>query len=232
MSTVVVLAAGAGTRLQPYTDVLPKALFPVGDKPCIRWITDDVQDQGFNDVILCVNKQDEDIFRYEYRDSDVEFSVSDKPLGTSGEIYNADRNLYLDWPLLVIYADDLTYTNYNLMFNTHNIAKSNGFIGTLGVTGNNRLEVGVMKANNGHIEEFYEKPEISRFGWISWTGRAIFEQDVIPYLKKGEDIASDVFPKALDKLYTYKSDHEWLDIGNVQHYLRANKLAKEKGSVW
>lgn len=233
MISVYILAAGDGTRLRPYTEILPKALFPVGNKPCIKWITDDLLEQGLNDITICVSDNDKELFKHEFRDYDrIYISSSPKPLGTCGEILNAikdDKNV--DYPILIIYADDLTYTDYSQMLDIHHRAVKDGFIGTLGVTSKNKLEVGLLKDSYGKVLEFYEKPNVGQFGWTSWTGRALFQPEFTEYLAYGEDIASNIFPQILNKLYVYKSENEWLDIGNIVHYKRANEKAKS-GKLW
>ena len=117
------------------------------------------------------------------------------------------------------------------MFQTHTMVKQDDFIGTIGVTTKNKLEVGLIKDDHNKIIEFYEKPNIGQFGWSSWTGRVIFEQEIMQYLDYDEDIATNVFPQILDRLYAYKSDSEWYDIGNIIHYNKVNKLAKEN-KLW
>jgi NDP-mannose synthase len=235
LPTAIILAAGEGSRLRPYTEILPKALFPVGDKPCIRWIVDDLTTQDFKDIRICVNEKELGLFQHEFRDDrtdlvKITFSTSSKPLGTCGEILNCLKHS-VTWPILVIYADDLTYTNYKQMLILHKSVTPNGFIGTLGVTNQNKLEVGIIKESGNHVDEFYEKPNIGQFGWTSWTGRALFESGVLQYMKEGRDIASDVFPLIKGKLFCFKSDSEWLDIGNIQHYKRANEKARS-GKLW
>jgi NDP-mannose synthase len=237
LPTAIILAAGEGSRLKPYTEVLPKALFPVGNKPCIRWIVDDLISQGFKEINICVNENESELFIHEFReltgtiDSIVTFSSSQKPLGTCGEIKSYLKYSTAIWPILIIYADDLTYTDYHKMLETHIDAVEHGFIGTIGVTSKNKLEVGLLKDEYGKVIEFYEKPNVGQFGWTSWTGRALFQPDIMNYLREGEDIATNVFPLILDKLHTYKSDSEWLDIGNIAHYKRANEKAKN-GQLW
>ena len=54
---VVILAGGTGTRLQPYTVVLPKPLMPIGDYPILEVIIRQLAHQGFTEVTLAVNHQ-------------------------------------------------------------------------------------------------------------------------------------------------------------------------------
>jgi NDP-sugar pyrophosphorylase family protein len=226
MTTAIVLAAGAGTRLRPYTDVIPKALMPVGHKPCIAWIVDDLFQQHIEKIIIAVNISDLKMFQHEFhwRHKGLYFSVSDKPRGTSGNLLQALHDIRTTWPILVVYADDLTKTDYNMMLRHH---ENSRMMGTLACTRNNKLEIGIIKVNGHGIEEIYEKPEIGRLGYTSWTGRAILESGIMDYLRPDEDLASSVFPNIKDKLGVYETDSPWLDIGNIQHYAKACELARE-----
>ncbi len=83
----IVLAGGKGERLFPFSSVIPKCLIPVAGKPCVRWIVEDAIQQGFKDIVLCINKKDESNFMYEFRDLDIKFSVNCEPTGTEDELF-------------------------------------------------------------------------------------------------------------------------------------------------
>jgi NDP-mannose synthase len=230
MTTAIVLAAGQGTRLRPYTDVIPKAMMPVGHKPCVSWIVDDLYYQHIDKIIIAVNHGDYDTFKhaFKYLSEELKYSETDRPRGTCGDLLNAliCYTEEIEWPILVVYADDLTRTDYSLMLHQHELTKK---LGTLAVTRNNKLEIGLIKTygNGIEISEMYEKPDVGRLGYTSWTGRVMFNSGIMEYLKPDEDLASNVFPLIKEKLGAYETNNPWHDIGNINHYQRACELAKQ-----
>jgi mannose-1-phosphate guanylyltransferase len=92
----LVLAGGKGERLFPFSSIIPKCLIPVAGKPCVRWIIEDAIQQGFKDIVLCINKKDQSNFKYEFRDLDIKFSVSTQSKSTVDELINADEKGFID----------------------------------------------------------------------------------------------------------------------------------------
>lgn len=212
-----VLAGGKGTRMAPYSDVIPKCLIPVAGKPCVRWVIEDIIDQGFNDIILCINKEYEPNYRHEFRDIAVKFSVSEEPLGTVGEILCAKK--LIDGAFVLRYGDDLTEIDYRALIDFHKKEKATT---TLVLTTNVPLSVGVAKLDGSRIVEMREKPPL---GLPSWAAIAVLEPKVISYFKLGEDIAGDALPNMIEageKVCGFMIDSLWLDVGNVEHWRRAD----------
>ena len=86
----VVLAGGKGTRLSPYTKVLPKPLMPIGDMPILEVILRQMKMAGIKDVILTVGHLSE-LLRAFFQDGtrlglNITYSYEDSPLGTAGPI--------------------------------------------------------------------------------------------------------------------------------------------------
>ena len=89
--TAVILAGGLGSRLRPYTVVLPKPLMPVGESPILEVIIKQLSRKGFSRIILAVNHQ-ADILRAYFGDGSrlgvsIEYSLETKPLGTMGPLH-------------------------------------------------------------------------------------------------------------------------------------------------
>lgn len=222
-----VLAAGTGSRLQPYTSLIPKPLLPVGGKPCIRYIVERLNRQGFQDIVICVNEIHLPMFQFEMRDLDVSFSSSKKPLGTAGELLNC-REL-IEGDFLIHYADELTNVSLEKLVDIHN-TNSNG-LGTLALVNKFPLPVGLIELEGSEVVAFMEKPSIKASFWV---GIAILREEIFKYATIGDDFAKDVFPRVINdgkKLYTHVFEAEWIDIGNISRYKHANELAK-KGLIF
>ncbi len=222
----IILAGGKGERLFPFSSIIPKCLFPVAGKPCVRWIVEDAIQQGFSDIVLCINSKDESHFRYEFRDLDLKFSVSDRSRGTVDELLCAQSQGFITDTFILRYGDDLTEVSFNNILNFHRIKKATA---TLPFTTELKLPVGVLKiSKNGVVEDFIEKPKL---GKPSWIGVAVFEPKVMKYLEPGEDVASQGIPKLLrakERVYSYATQNHWYDVGNLEHWRRADEYFREK----
>ena len=223
---VFVLAGGKGERLFPFSSVIPKCLIPVAGKPCARWIVEDAIQQGFNDIVLCINKKDESNFKHEFRDLDIKFSVNCEPTGTVDELLCAQGQGLITDTFILRYGDDLTELSFNDMVSFHKAKKA---VATLPFTMGLKLPVGILKiSKNGAVQGFIEKPKLEK---PSWIGVAVFEPEVMKYFEPGEDIASNVIPRLLsakERVYSFATQNHWYDVGNLEHWRRADEYFSEK----
>jgi mannose-1-phosphate guanylyltransferase/phosphomannomutase len=221
---VVIPAGGEGTRLFPYTNIIPKALLPIGGKPVIWWIVQRLVAHGFEDIIICVNQDHVQNFAHEIRDYPAKILIiqNDRPLGSAGEILGAKQDLTETF--LLHYSDELTAINLSELVGFHKIRKG---IGTLGVVRNVPLDVGVVELDKNRVVSLVEKPMLNK---TAWAGIAVFEPEIFDYIKLGHDFSRDVFPSLLrdkKRLYAYQSDVVWYDMGSLSHYQRVCELAKQ-----
>lgn len=176
------------------------------------------------DVVLCVNKPWEDLFRHEFRDMPVKFSVSPEPLGTSGEVLKAKN--YITDEFLVAYSDDLTEIDYTKLIEFHD--KNEDAIATLALTRKLPLEVGICNVHENRVTGLQEKPVVD-LG--TWTGTAVYKPKILEYCQPRLDFASDVLPLLIrtgSKVYAYYTDSVWFDIGSWGHYKRACETLRSK----
>lgn len=220
-----VLAGGSGTRFRPWTLIIPKCLIGVGGKPAVRWIIEDIMAQGFDDIVVCINKKDETYFRYELRDlSNLKFSVSEEPMGTSGEVLVARR--FIGGPFVLRYGDDLTELDYRALINFHKEKKA---IVTIAVTTKFRLPVGVMELDEDRrVLKFKEKPYLDKF---VWAAVAVLDPKAIAYFKNGEDIATHALPKMIEAgepVYAFVIHSPWFDVGSVEGWTASDQYFRKK----
>lgn len=225
---LVILAGGEGTRLFPFTSVLHKCMFPIAGKPCIRRIIDDAIKKEFREIVLCINKQWESTFKHELRDLNIYFSISDKPLGTVGELLNA-RDKIGNERFLLRYGDDLTDIDYQSVINFHLKNKASA---TLVATTLYRLPIGIIECDQSNrILRFIEKPNLNK---LFWAATAVLEPDVFEHMSIGGDMGRNVFPAMINagkRLYVFINDREWFDVGNIEHWKRANKYFCESERI-
>ena len=220
--TAVILAGGKGTRLRPYTVVLPKPLMPIGEYPILEVIIRKLAASGFERIIMAVNHQ-ADIIKAYFGDGskwniNIEYSLESKPLSTMGPLKLID-NLPDDF--LIMNGDVLSDVDFNMLYNLH---KKKGNIFT--ISGFNRVlrsEYGVLELNeSGHLSNFKEKPTYDltvSMGIYVASSRILagIPQD-IPY---GFDHLMYDLLQAGTPAYVHLHKGYWLDIGRPDDYMQA-----------
>jgi dTDP-glucose pyrophosphorylase len=214
---VVINAGGKGTRLDPFTRVLPKPLIPVGELPIIEHIMQRFKEYGCHDFSMIVNYKKELIKTY-FKECDNQYSISwydeDMPLGTGGGLSLLKGKMKETF--FFTSCDTLLMADYESMLRFH---RENGNAVTMICAWKNlTLPYGIVEMGNGGIiEEMREKPELS---FLTNTSIYIVEPSVI------EDIpveTSITFPEIIQmqinkgrKAAAYPvSESEWLDMGQI-----------------
>lgn len=227
----LILAGGRGTRLQPYTTVLPKPLMPVGDYPILEIILRQLKHAGVNKVILAVGYMSH-LFQAFFQNGsrvgvEIEYSFEDKPLGTAGPIAAAIETF--DDDFLVMNGDLLTTLNYRNLFSFH---KQMNAAATIGLYRREvKIDFGVIETDNdSKLLRYIEKP-IYNFD-VSMGVNVMNKKIVSPYLKPGEymDIP-DLMMQLLNDghhVYCYREPCFWLDIGRIDDYKTATEIFKSR----
>lgn len=153
----IVLAGGRGTRLRPYTVVLPKPLMPIGEYPILEVIIRQLANAGFDRITMAVNHQAE-IIKAFFQDGErwgvrIDYSLEDRPLGTMGPL-----RLIPDLPdnFLVMNGDILTDLNYAEFYDTH---VRNDELFTISAHAREQLvDYGVLEVAGDRLTGLREKP--------------------------------------------------------------------------
>ena len=214
---VVVNAGGKGTRLYPYTKVLPKPLIPVGDIPIIEHIMKQYQNYGCNDFHIIVNYKKELMKAY-FTDCETPYDVSwydeEQPLGTGGGLSLLKRKL--DKTFFFANCDTLILSNYDSMIRYHKEHKN--VITMVCAYKHVTIPYGIVEmGDNGSIDEMREKPELT---FLTNTGMYIVEPEVIGEIQDGVAIG---FPDIIEaqkakgrNVGVYPiGENEWLDMGQL-----------------
>jgi NDP-sugar pyrophosphorylase family protein len=220
----VILAGGRGTRLAPYTYVLPKPMMPVGDRAILEILQRQMKRAGINHVVLTVGHLAglmQAFFQEgEQFDLDITYSFEPKPLGTAGPLSMVPN---LDKTFLVTNGDVLTLLDINDLFEFHH---QQGGICTIAMHERQvKVELGVIETDNNHlIKGYIEKPT---FDFRVSMGMYVFEPEVLNYIPQGEYLDfPDLIHKLLDageKVIGYPFDGYWMDLGNPEDYAQANQ---------
>ena len=103
----VILAAGEGKRLRPFTETMPKVMLPVANKPVLEYVVDAVKNSGISDIIMIVGYKKEVIMEYfkDYKDVKITYVVQEKQLGTAHALLQAKK--HLKHPFIVLSGDNI-----------------------------------------------------------------------------------------------------------------------------
>ena len=231
----LILVGGKGTRLKPYTNVIPKPLLPVGDRPILEIILHQLKSSGVKEIVLAVGHLSHlfESFFGDGKDHDLKISYSfeDKPLGTAGAIANVLDELSEDF--IVMNGDLLTTLNYKKLFDYHIKNKSNGTIATFKreIT----IPFGVLDVDqNNKMISLVEKPT---YPHNVGMGVNVLNKNIVkPILENNTYIdMPDLMLKIQKKhsnVFCYFEDCFWLDMGQPDEYEEANKIYEENKKLF
>lgn len=218
----VVLAGGKGTRLAPYTQILPKPLMPIGDMPILEMLLRQMHRAGIDEVILTVGHLASLLESY-FGDGSkfgvrLTYSREDVPLGTAGPLSLIPG---LDETFMVINGDVLTTLDFTHLVDWH---KKHGAAATIAMHQRQvRIDFGVIQCNGDHVINGYtEKPSID---YLVSMGVYIFEPKVLPYIPNNQYLD---FPDLVLKLIAdgqtvmgFPFSGYWQDLGRPDDYAQA-----------
>jgi NDP-sugar pyrophosphorylase family protein len=222
----VILAGGKGSRLAPYTTVLPKPLLPIGDRAILDLVVHQLRESGFTRVTLAVGYLAH-LVRAVMGDGasyglPIEYQEEEEPLGTVGPLALIED---LDDSFLVMNGDVLTTLDYAELLRIH---KASGNILTVASHRRTvRTEYGVLHLGEtsgltSRIVGFEEKPQIP---YVVSMGIYAMEPAARSFIEPGERLdLPGLVARLLDageQIGSYLFDGYWLDIGRHEDYERA-----------
>jgi NDP-sugar pyrophosphorylase family protein len=217
----VILAGGLGTRLRPYTTIIPKPLVPIGDRPVLEHIIRSLIRCGVDRIDLCVGHLGQLIAVYlAHADlpSDVElaFHWESEPLGTAGALAGVPA---LHGTFIVMNGDVLTTLDYATLVQCH-LERDAAL--TLAMHAHRvQVDLGVIESESGLVRSYTEKPTL---GFQASMGVYVFDERALAYLPEGPSHLPDLVMRLLEaneRVAAYQSDADWYDIGTVGEYERA-----------
>jgi len=215
---VVIMAGGLGTRLYPYTKVLPKPLIPIGDLPITEIIMDKFSSHGINNFILLLNHKKNMIKSY-FNDLSKGYSIEyvDEviPLGTGGGLRLLKGKI--NSTFILSNCDILIQDDFYNIFDYHK--RNNNFITVVASLKTFKIPYGVIETNNkDNSLKMKEKPQ---FNYLVNTGVYIVNHSALDFIQENENIG---FPFLIQRIqHSGKkigifpiSEDKWYDMGQVE----------------
>ncbi|MGN0348705.1 MAG: nucleotidyltransferase family protein [Roseburia sp.] len=159
----IIMAGGKGTRLYPYTKILPKPLIPIGDIPIMERIIDKFRDYGVKTFFATVNYRKgmiKSYFSETLRDYSLRYVEEEKPLGTAGSLKLIQERF--EKPFIVTNCDILIHADYGDIYRYHQ--ESGNELTIVTALKNIIVPYGVVHSSeNGMVDAMEEKPRLSYF---------------------------------------------------------------------
>lgn len=220
---VVIMAGGKGTRLDPFTKILPKPLIPIGDKPIIGIIMDKLSLYGISKFYISINHKSRMIKSY-FEEANTGYTIyyieEEEPLGTAGSLKFLLGKV--KGPLLVTNCDIIVNTDYSEIVEFH--VKNNHDITIVGAFRHHVIPYGICEIENGGLlTGIKEKPE---YDFLVNTGMYILQDSTLDLIPDGQmfhitDLIS-ILRNSGGKVGVFPvNEKSWIDIGQWEEYRRA-----------
>ena len=223
-TSVVIMAGGKGTRLQPFTDILPKPLLPLGDTTLLDKIIQQFSSNGYTNFFVTLNNK-KDLIKSYIKENLKKFKINiieeKKYLGTIGSLRLIDKNLSNYF--FVTNCDILIDANFQNIVEQHILSKCDLTI----VSSFKSFEIpyGVFKiSKKGDLSDFKEKPS---FNHLVNCGVYLMNKKLIKYIPKQKACDIDELLKILiknkKKIKIYPiPGYAWQDFGAWKEYFKKN----------
>jgi NDP-mannose synthase len=228
LKRAVILAGGEGTRLRPYTTVLPKPLMPIGDRPVLDIVVRQLKAHGFERITMATGYLAELIEAF-FRDGEsygiaIDYFREHEPLGTVGALALIEG--VADDDVLVMNGDVLTDIDYGALLERHRASDAAATIATK--ERQIQVSLGVLRFADTddptRLTGYDEKPAID---YVASMGVYCFAPRALAHIKPGERLD---FPDLVlrliaagDIVRSWLSDDYWLDIGRHDDYEQAQE---------
>jgi dTDP-glucose pyrophosphorylase/CBS domain-containing protein len=217
----IVMAGGYGTRLRPLTEAIPKPMLPLGARPLLELIVEQLRDAGIKQVHVATHYKG-DVIADHFKDGrdfgvDIQYLKEDQPLGTAGALGLLEES---DEPLLVMNGDILTRVDFRSMLNFHNEHHADLTVAVRQYEFN--VPYGVVLTDGVAITGISEKPIVKNF--IN-AGIYLLAPSVKRFIPNGEPYDIPDLIQCLLKegqtVVCFPIREYWLDIGKADHYDQA-----------
>jgi dTDP-glucose pyrophosphorylase/CBS domain-containing protein len=227
----MIMAGGLGTRLRPLTEDLPKPMLPVGDKPLMELVIEQLRQVGIRRINVATHYKAEKISDHFGDGSsfgvELNYVNEDKPLGTGGALGLIDAPKE---PLLVINGDILTQMDFRAMLAYH---RKHHAVMTVAVKQYDiKVPYGVIECEGSRVCALKEKPQMH---FLVNAGVYLLEPKVYEFIPNGEHFnMTDMIHQLLAAdhiVASFPIIEYWLDIGKLANYEQAQNDMQQRGNL-
>ena len=222
---VAIMAGGTGTRLKPFTHVMPKPLIPIGNKPLIEIIIDRFQESGVSEFYLLLNYKANMIKAYfegRSRAKNLHYITEEFPMGTAGALKKLKGTILSTF--IVSNCDIIIKSDYRKIIDFH--IKGKYDLTLVACMQHFKIPYGICSIEeSGCLKEISEKPE---FDYLVNTGMYILEPETLDYIPDNTFYhithLIEELKKREKKVGVYPVyENSWIDVGQWEEYRKALK---------
>lgn len=228
----VILAGGLGTRLKPFTQVIPKPLLPIGESSVLELQVLSLRKHGVTDIFVATNYMSEYVEAYLGDGSkyglSIKFSKENKPLGTCGPISLLKKSLTK--PFLLMNGDILTTLDFIKAYDF--ACNINAFLTVITKEIVTPFNFGKVVSDGNFILDIEEKPDLKL---EILAGIYIMKPEIFDFIPENtyygiDNLIKDMLVKNI-KVAKYPMKEYWLDIGRIDDYQVAQDAYKEHFTI-
>ena len=228
----ILLAAGVGERLRPFTNVLPKCLMPIHGIPLLEYWLATMHQLILHDVLVNVHYRSADVIEFLSRprfSNWVTFVEESYLLGTAGTV-RANQDFIGNSSCLLVHADNWCYSDLKSFINYHrHVRPRNTLITMLTFTSDDPQSCGIVETDdNGLVVRFHEKVKKPP-GNKANAAVYLIEPEVVEWISENKnvtDFSTEVIPSFMGNITTWHNHSIHRDIGTIDSLLRAQSDMK------
>ncbi len=228
-SEVIIMAGGKGSRLKPFTNILPKPLIPVNGKAIIEHITDKFEKSGIKKFYITINYKSSMIEAY-FREINpsykIKFIKETRPMGTAGILYKFAGKF--NYPVFITNSDIVINSDLNKILEFHKKKKNDITL----VASSKKYEIpyGVCNVDNlNNLKFISEKPKLD---FLANTGLYVINPKIFRLIPKNKKIEMtnliSLVKNKNKRIGVYSIDDDsWIDVGQWSEYNKAIQKFKD-----
>jgi mannose-1-phosphate guanylyltransferase len=230
----ILLAAGLGTRLRPITDTIPKCLVPINNKPLLQIWLERLTESDIGPFLINTHYLPEQVEKFIEESgysSQVKLVRELELLGTARTLIT-NLDFFKDEDGLLVHADNYCLADFNDFIEAHKRRPLKCLMTMMTFRTDKPSLCGIVELNrDGIVIEFHEKvnnpPNNLANGAVY-----IVSKDMVNMLKnnfKGfSDFSTEVLPLILGRIFSHETKNQFIDIGTLENYNKANQYASNE----
>ena len=227
------LSAGLGTRLRPITNNIPKCLVEINNTPIIEYWLKNLENIGCSEALVNTHYLHEKVNNYLSKRINnkmlIKTTFEEKLLGTAGALLK-NKHFFSNSKIILIHTDNMTNFNLQNLIDADKKRPESCLLTMLTFNADNPENCGIIKRNKEMIlEDFFEKNKNPPSN-IANAAIYIFDNQLLDFLSNNHkditDFSTQVIPLLINKIYTFHTDEDFIDIGTEKNLIKAKKVFK------
>jgi len=237
MSTkALLLAGGYGTRLSPLSDIWPKCLMPIKEKPLLEYWIDSLMDAGIDQILINLHYFSDEVKEFLERGkfkNSVKWVYEEELLGTAGTL-KENHKFFRGGDIFLAHADNFCSADLGSFMQAHNNKPKSCIATMMTFTTDHPQSCGIVETNSDDIlVEFHEKVERPPSN-LANAAVYLLNEEILDWIDKHEkvfDFSIDVIPKLLGRVSVWNNNGIHIDIGTVENLIKSQEFDRKNSKI-